>query len=478
MGSPRAVDRDFQQFYTSRQSKETQRLVDMPDRHITDPLYVDLYELTMAQAYLQSGQTGHATFSLYFRNFPPNRAYYVFCGLESVVRYLSDLKFSESDLADLEGLGLFDSTLLEYLSSFEFSGTLRAMNEGEIFFPNEPVIEVSGPIVECQIVETFLINQINLESMLATKAARVVEAAGGRQVVDFASRRTHGLDAGLKLARASYIAGFDGTSNIRAASMYGIPAVGTMAHSFISTFESETDAFSSYAESFPESSTFLVDTYDTLEGVRNAIDVAGKMNASGNSLRAIRLDSGDMAALSKQAREILDQAGQEDVRILASSGLDEYSISDMVRSGAPIDGFGVGTRVGSSADAPFTDFVYKLVEYEGRPIMKLSEGKASLPGPKQVHRISDSEGVFDHDVITPADQDIGSIEAHALLELVMEDGQATAKLPDLEAVRQYHRGQTQSLPHGLLGTTPSGTYRVDTSTELLEMSAKLGGLGR
>ena len=453
-------------------------MVDKSDRHSTDPLFVDLYELTMAQAYLQSGQTGHATFSLYFRNFPPNRAYYVFCGLESAVDYLRSLRFSKRDLRTLDQMSLFDDQLLDFLDSFRFSGSVRAMREGEIFFPSEPVIEVSGPVIECQIAETFLINQVNLESMLATKAARVVEAAAGRQVVDFASRRTHGVDAGLKLARSSYIAGFDGTSNVRAASMYGIPAVGTMAHSYISTFNSEAVAFSSYAMSFPDASTFLVDTYDTLEGVASAIAVAKEMSAGGNSLRAIRLDSGDMASLSNQARQMLDQAGLRNVRILASSGLDEYSISELVSAGAPIDGFGVGTRVGSSADAPYTDFVYKLVEYDGKPIMKFSEDKASTPGPKQVFRMRDSDGVFDYDVIAHADQAILNTKARPLLHCVMENGQLTAPMPDLAAIRQHHREQVQGLPAELRDVTSQGSYRVQISTELQALSEQLGSRRR
>ena len=439
----------------------------------TDPLFVDLYELTMAQAYLQSGQTGHATFSLYFRNFPPNRAYYVSCGLESVVDYLSNLEFSESDLAVLDRLQLFDDALIDYLRSFRFTGSVRAMREGEVFFPNEPVMEVSGPIVECQIAETFLINQVNLESMLATKAARVVDAAAGRQVVDFASRRTHGLDAGIKFARASYVAGFNGTSNVRAASMYGIPAVGTMAHSYISTFDDEMDAFSSYAKSFPDSSTFLVDTYDTLDGVRNAIEVALDMSARGGSLRAIRLDSGDMLTLSGQTREMLDNAGLHDVRIIASSGLDEYSISDLVHSGAPIDGFGVGTRVGTSADAPYTDFVYKLVEYDGRPIIKLSEDKESLPGPKQVYRISDSDGKFERDVITHADHSIRDENSSPLLSQVMKNGNPTEVLPDVNTIRRYHLTRIERLPIDVRGPTPTGRYAVDTSGQLESLSDRL-----
>ena len=439
-----------------------------------DPLFVDLYELTMAQAYLQSGQTGHATFSLYFRNFPRDRTYYVFCGLESATDYLKNLRFSDDDLDVLDRMHLFDDVLLDYLRSYRFSGSVRAMKEGEIFFPNEPVIEVSGPIVDCQIAETFLINLINLESMLATKAARVVEAADGRQVVDFASRRTQGLDAGIKFARASYIAGFDGTSNVRASSLYGIPAVGTMAHSYISTFNSEVEAFGSYAKSFPESSTFLVDTYDTIDGVRNAVEVARAMIDRGNRLNAVRLDSGDMASLSRRARTILDLAGLRDVRILASSGLDEYSISDLVRSGAPIDGFGVGTRVGTSADAPYTDFVYKLVEYDGRPIVKLSEGKASLPGPKQVIRIADSNGMFERDVLTHADRPNCSQDSSPLLSQVLESGRTIVASPDLNSIRRFHRTRIESIPEGIRGVTPTGTYRVDTSSYLESLAHQAG----
>ena len=436
----------------------------------TDPLFADLYELTMAQAYMQSGQTGHATFSLYFRNFPPNRAYYVFCGLESAIEYLERLTFSESDLETLDRLQLFDDALLDYLRAFRFTGSVRAMKEGEIFFPNEPVIEVSGPIIECQIAETFLINQVNLESMLATKAARVVDAADGRQVVDFASRRTHGLDAGIKFARASYIAGFDGTSNVRAASMYGIPAVGTMAHSYISTFDTEAKAFSSYAKSFPEWSTFLVDTYDTLDGVRNAIEAAREMNARGSSLRAVRLDSGDMAALSLQARELLDQAGLRDVRILASSGLDEYSISDLVRSGAPIDGFGVGTRVGVSADAPYTDFVYKLVEYDGRPVMKHSLDKESLPGPKQVSRQFASDGKIMADTIGVHAESLSTSDGDPLLTPIMTDGNLTSPLPTLDEIRSFHQTRMASLPGTLRGVRPVGSIEADVSEALRQLT--------
>jgi len=423
----------------------------------------------MAQAYLQSGQDGEATFSLYFRTFPENRAYYVFAGLESALDYLRDLSFSDADIAALERLGLFDYATLDYLRSFRFGGDARAMREGEVFFASEPVMEVSGSIIECQIVETFLLNRVNLESMLATKAARVVDAARGRQVFDFAARRTHGLDASMKFARASYIAGFDGTSNVRAAAELGIPAVGTMAHSFITSFDSEVEAFRSYARAFPKSSVFLVDTYDTLDGVRNAITVAREMAERGNALRAVRLDSGDMGALSRTARQLLDDAELSGVRILASGGLDEYSIDDLVSSGAPIDGFGVGTRVGTSADAPYTDFVYKIVEYDGKPVMKLSEGKASLPGAKQVSRSYDDDGAVSGDVICLSDEPAPPDRedwGEALLSPVLRDGQLTAPLPSLSEAREYHRARVAALPSELRGVRSSGRFEAGLSEAL------------
>ena len=427
------------------------------DAHISDALFADLYQLTMAQAYLQSGQMGDATFSLYFRTFPANRDCYVFAGLESVLHYLRGLSFTDSDVAALERLGLLDNATLDYLRRFRFAGSVRAMREGEIFFPSEPVLEVSGNVVECQIAETFLLNRVNLESMLATKAARVVDAAKGRQVFDFAARRTHGTDAALKFARASHIAGFDGTSNVRAAAELGIPAVGTMAHSFITSFDSEIEAFRAYARSFPQSSVFLVDTYDTLDGVRNAITVAQEMAERGDALRAIRLDSGDMNALSRQSRALLDGAGLRGVRILASGGLDEYSIEELVSSGAPIDGFGVGTRVGTSGDAPYTDFVYKMVEYDGKPVMKLSEGKASLPGAKQVYRSYDDDGAMRGDVICLRDE-AGPSGSGGLLSEVMRDGELTAAHPSLGEIRGFHRAR--------MGALGDGGYEVAISPQV------------
>ena len=434
----------------------------------SNALFTDLYQLTMAQAYFRSGQVGDAAFDLFFRRLPPNRAYYVFCGLREAAMYAANFGFSDEDLAALDAMGVFAPDFLDYLSRLRFTGAIRAMREGEVFFPNEPVLEVRGPIVECQLLETWLLNRVGVDSMLATKAARVTDAAGGRDVFDFGARRAHGRDAAMSMARASHIAGFGGTSNVEAARRFGIPAVGTMAHSFITSFGDEREAFRAYAKSFPDSSVFLVDTYDSIGGVRNAIAVAREMRAAGGGeLRAIRLDSGDLAALSARARLILDDAGFPNVRIIASGGLDEYSIEELVRSGAPIDGFGVGTRAITSADAPYADFVYKLVEYEGEPKMKLSEGKASLPMRKQVYRLFGEGGTMRGDMITAADGEPPSAgEWTPLLETVVENGERSAPSPGLDAIRAFHADRMSRLPNELRGARPAGAYRVEVAEEL------------
>ena len=437
--------------------------------HPINALFTDLYQLTMAQAYYRSGKSADATFSLFFRRFPTNRTYYVFCGLETALDYLENFAFTSDDIAALKKGGLFDDDFLDFLSDLRLTCSVRAMDEGQVFFPNEPVMEVSGPIIHCQLVETALINLVNLESMLATKAARVVDAARGRAVADFSARRTHGMDAAFGMARASYIAGFAGTSNVDAALRLGVPMLGTMAHSYISSFDDETEAFRQYAWSFPDSSTFLVDTYDTLTGVQNAITVALEMEADGHSLRAVRLDSGDLDALSRSARAMLDDAGLHHVQVFASGGLDEYSIDTLLSGGAPIGGFGVGTRAGTSADAPFTDFVYKLVEYDGQPVMKFSEDKMTLPGPKQVYRQYDDSGKMTRDTIHHADVPPPS-DSHPLLIPVMKDGIRTVPLPTLDEVRAFHADRMRELPDDLRGVRPSGRYHVDVSEMLLSLS--------
>ena len=428
-------------------------------------LFTDLYELTMAQAYWQAGVAAEACFSLFVRRLPTDRGYLVFAGLEDMLDALSGLRFSEREIAGLRSLGLFDDGFMEYLRTLRFTGSARAMREATVFFANEPVLEVTAPVIEAQIAETLLLNLFNVQTMLATKAARVVEAADGRTVVDFAARRTQGIDSAIKLARSAYIGGFLGTSNVLAAIRHGIPAVGTMAHSFITSFRSELEAFSAYAESFPRNSTFLVDTYDTLQGVRNAISAAHQMREQGHQLNAIRLDSGDFVALSVEARAMLDAAGLRNVQVLASGGLDEFQIEGLLRAGAEIDGFGVGTNVGTSADYPWLDCVYKMVEYDGEPTMKLSEDKETLVGGKQVFRRLGANGMYACDVIASADESTPE-DADALLTEVMKDGTRTGVPPSLDELRQRCARGLERLPAACRRIRSPDEYSVAVSDML------------
>ena len=436
-------------------------------------LFADLYELTMAQALWQSGKTADATFSLYFRHHPPRRAYFVLAGIGGALHHLRALSFAERDVAYLRSTGLFDGGFLDFLSGLRFTGSVRAMPEGAVVFAGEPVLEVTAPLIEAQIVETFLINRVNAHTLFASKAARVVYAARGKSVVDFAARRTHGPDAADAFARASYLAGFDGTSNVQAGARHGIPVVGTMAHSFISAFEDETDAFRSYARSFPSSSTLLVDTYDTLNGTRAAIKVAREMRAAGHELRAIRLDSGDLAALASQCRALLDEAGFPAVRILASGALDEFAIDDLLSVGAPIDGFGVGTKAGVSADAPWADSVYKLVAYDGRPTMKLSADKATLPGPKQVYRRFGENGQMRRDLLATASETPPSPDARPMLAQVMRDGEFVADLPTLPELRRRFKADFALLPERHKRLRRPDAYDVTVSESLAALRNKV-----
>jgi nicotinate phosphoribosyltransferase len=341
----------------------------------------------MGESYVAEGLAEQeASFSLFFRSLPAGWAYTHAAGLDGALRYLESLSFSEADLEYLEQTGLFSVAFLNRLRRFRFSGSVRALPEGTAVFPGEPLLEVTAPLVEAQLVETMVLNEMHLQTLVAGKAARCVEAAEGRLLVDFSLRRTHGGEAGLKVARASWIAGFDATSNVLAGRSYGIPLAGTMAHAYVESFPDEQAAFAAYARSYPDSAILLVDTYDTIDGVRNAIATARALAAAGHRLRGVRLDSGDVLELSREARTLLDDAGFDDAMIFVSGGLDETDILRLLAAGAPIGGFGVGTKLEASAQAPFLDMAYKLVELNGRPTLKLSEGKATLPGRKQVWR--------------------------------------------------------------------------------------------
>ena len=447
----------------------------MPTSELSPALFTDLYQLTMAQAYRQRGVTTQATFSLFFRGYSRDRAYFVFAGLADVLDYLENFRFQSEDIAFLRSMDQFDPDLLDYLAQIRFTGDVRAMPEGGLCFVNEPVIEITAPIIEAQLVETFLLNQINLQSLLATKASRVIHAARGRSVVDFAARRTHGTEAANKLARVSFLVGFAGTSNVLAGGQLGIPTYGTMAHSFVTAFESEADSFRAYAESFPDSSTFLVDTYDSLEGTRKAIEVALEMAQQGHHLRAIRLDSGDLLDLSLKARSLLDEAGLEGVQVFASGGLDEFAVEALLQAGAPIDGFGVGTKVGVSADAPWTDCAYKLVEFDGRPVLKLSSAKETLPGAKQVYRLRDSNGRYRQDLVCCADEDSPAHDAEPLLEQVMAKGVKLAPPTGLDRLRERFEREFGCLPDQHKSLTSPPPYRVTISPKLEKLRSRVAG---
>jgi nicotinate phosphoribosyltransferase len=427
-------------------------------------LLTDLYELTMAASYFENAMDDSATFSLFIRKFPSDRAYFVAAGLQDFLEFATSFHFSDTDLAYLEDTGTFSDRFLRYLKDMRFTGSIHAIGEGEVFFENEPIVEVTAPILEAQILETFAINTFNLQSMIATKAARCIHAAADRRLVDFSLRRTHGADAGLKAARSSYIAGFVATSNVLAGKLYGIPITGTMAHSYISAFENELEAYRAYARSFPDKTILLIDTYDTVTGAKNASIVGQEMAQEGHKLLGVRLDSGDMASLSRQVRKILDDAGLHGTDVFASSSFDEYKIAEMIAAGAMIDAFGVGTKMGVSSDAPYFDMVYKLVKYGQRPVMKLSTGKANLPGEKQIFRRTDSRGRFREDVIGRRDEKIEG--GRPLLEPVVRDGQLLKSHPSLDEIRERFRGNFELLDDAYKALRGASSYPVTLSPGL------------
>jgi len=413
----------------------------------TSALYTDLYQLTMLQAYWREEMNETAVFDLFVRRLK-DRNYLLACGLEQALEFLETLSFSDEALDYLADQEQFDDAFLDWLADFEFTGDVHAVPEGTPVFPDEPILEVVAPIGEAQLVETFLLNQITFQTMVASKASRVVEAArrgnADRLVADFGMRRLHGTDAAMKGARAAYIAGVDATSNVAAGHAYNLPITGTMAHSYVEAHDSEREALRAFSDLYPET-VLLVDTYDTLNGVRKAIDLMDETDDV--QIRGIRLDSGDLAELAREARRLLDEAGLEDVLILASGGLDEHKITDLLDRGAPIDGFGVGTKMGTSADQPALDSAYKLCQYAGTPRMKLSANKSNLPGQKQLVRQYEDDTAV-RDVIATADEQISGAP---LLERVMAGGERTetgAARP-VSALREHAAARRSELPSRL-----------------------------
>lgn len=399
-------------------------------------LLTDLYELNMAASYLRRGMVQDATFSLFIRRMPPDRGFLVAAGLEPCLEFLESLRFEQDELEHLATLGYDDETL-EAFGGLRFTGEVWAVPEGRVVYADEPLLEVTAPIAVAQLVETYLLNVITFQTTIASKAARCVLAAGGKDLVDFSFRRTQGVDAAMAVARTTAMVGFVATSNVEAGRRYGLPVAGTMAHSFIEAFPTERDAFTAFAQDHPTRTTFLVDTYDTANGVRTAIGVIRELGLADRL--GIRLDSGDLDALSREARRILDEAGLPHVRIFASGGLDELDVDRLVRAGAPIDAFGIGTKMGTSADAPYLDSVYKLVEFDGRPVLKLSAAKATLPGRKQVFRGPEGDLIGLRDEPAPEGSE-------PLLVPVMRQGRRTRPPGTIEDARRLFRSDLEALP--------------------------------
>lgn len=430
------------------------------------PLLTDLYQLTMLQAYWASGMNETAAFELFVRSLPPGRNFLLAAGLETVVDYLLGLRFADDDLAWLASTGRFDAAFLDSLRDFRFSGDLDAMPEGTVAFADEPLLRVTAPLREAQFIETRVLNLVHFQTLVASKAARCVLAAGGRPLVDFGLRRAHGGEAALLSARASYLAGFAGTATVEAGRRFGIPIFGTMAHSFVQAHDDEATAFADFARAQPGNVTLLIDTYDTARAARKVVALA----ARGVPVQGVRIDSGDLAAHAREVRRILDEGGLASARIFASGNLDEERVAQLVASGAPIDAFGVGTRMNVSADAPFLDCAYKLVEYAGRPRRKRSEGKATWPGRKQVFRRFDAGGAMAGDLLA---LESDAADGAPLLAPVLRGGARVGPAPTLEAVRDRARAQMAALPPRLRALAAADPYPVEIAATLRALAAQI-----
>lgn len=466
-------------------------------------MVMDMYELTMANGYFRKGyQDTIAAFDVFYRNNPDNAGFAIFAGLEQVVEYIRNLHFSEEDIEYLRSRNLFTEDFLQYLLHFKFRGDIYAMPEGTVMYPNEPVMTVVAPLIDAQLIETTVLLEINHQSLIATKTNRIVQAAGGRPVSDFGARRAHNVDAAVYGARAAYIGGAASTATVLAGKMFGIPISGTMAHSWVMTFESEYDAFKAYAETYPDAALFLVDTYDVLKsGVPNAIRIAKEiLEPMGKRLKGIRLDSGDLAYLSKEARKLLDAAGLTDCKIVASNSLDEYTITSLNRQGAMLDSYGVGERLITSFSAPVFGAVYKMVavEKDGRfvPKIKISETleKITNPGIKEIYRVYDKAGKAVADYLTVKGEKIDvshpvryvdplkywknrcfvNCTFKPLQKQIFQNGELVCKLPELEEIKKYVRFQ---LDHEIWEEEQrfenSHTHYLDMSPAMFELKMGL-----
>jgi nicotinate phosphoribosyltransferase len=436
----------------------------------SNALLTDLYQLNMMQAYLESGATETAVFELFVRKLPAQRGFLVAAGLEQALDFLENLQFSADEIDWLANSGRFGKALIDYLSAFRFTGDVHAMPEGTLFFADEPILRVTAPLPQAQLVETRLTNCLQLQSMVAAKAARMVLAAPGKLLVDFGLRRAHGGEAGLLAARASYIMGFAGTATVSADKLFGIPIFGTMAHSFVEVHDDESKAFEIFARARRESLTLLIDTYDTEAAAHKVVALAPRLKAEGITVRAVRIDSGDLDALSRTVRRILDDGGLADVSIFVSGGLDEDRLAKLTRSGAPIAGYGIGTSLVTSQDAPTLDCAYKLQEYAGLPRRKRSAGKATWPGRKQVWRQLGPDGRMSGDVLSLEDD---PQPGEPLLRPVMKMGRRLAPSPTLAEIRAHAARELERLPEPLRRLTPGTSYPVQVADTLVRLAAEV-----
>lgn len=439
------------------------------------PLTTDLYELNMVQAYLDRAEDKEAVFEFFVRRLPVRRGFLLAAGLADALDYLATLQFSAAEIDWLKSTGRFRNNLLDYLASFRFTGDVHAIPEGSVCFANEPLLRVTAPLPQAQLVETRLINILNFQTLIASKAARMVLAAPGKTLADFGLRTAHGAEAGLYSARASYIAGFAGAANVEAGERYSIPIVGTMAHSFVQVHADELQAFEHFARSRPDGVILLIDTYDIEAGARKVIELAPKLKADGISIRGVRLDSGDLAAGARKVRRILDDGGLRDLIILASGGIDEDVLLGMMKDGAPIDGFGIGVSLATSIDAPAFDCAYKLQEYAGKPKRKLSEGKVTWPGRKQVWRSYGTDGRMSGDTLTiEGDRQAGE----ALIVQVMRSGKRIMPSPTLAQIRERAVADLARLPEPLRRLESGHDYPVSVADALVALAREADSIAR
>jgi nicotinate phosphoribosyltransferase len=434
---------------------------------MTSPLLTDLYELNMVQAYLDRGENKEAVFEFFVRRLPERRGFLLAAGLEQALEYLETLTFSPHEIDWLKRSGRFRDNLIDYLASFRFTGDVHAIPEGTVCFPNEPLIRITAPLPQAQLVETRLINILHFQTMIASKAARMVLAAPGKILSDFGLRTAHGAEAGLYSARASYIAGFAGAANVLAGERYGIPVVGTMAHSFVQVHDDEMQAFENFARSRPEGVILLIDTYDTEAGARKVVELAPKLKADGIFIRGVRIDSGDLIAGARKVRGILDAGGLKDTIILASGGINEDVLQTMMAQNAPIDGFGIGVNLDASIDAPSLDCAYKLQDYTGRPRRKRSQGKETWPGRKQIWRTYDAGGRMAGDVLS---LETDGQSGEPLIVPAMRGGKRIARAPRLDDIRARAARELARLPEPLRRLEHGTTYPVKVADALVTLA--------